>query len=154
MVAVSRRKPKAVSSVAYDQHAVLRLEVEAKLYREDVIALRFGWDLSFLRQMAARHQITLLGLDAYMAEHPTIAARETAAAEQLRREARHDRRRAPATLQPPRERRDFYVPCHVADSAGHALTAEAERRGVARSALLATIIETVVERGAWDSVLP
>ncbi len=158
-----REKRSALSPIPLDDAAISRLVIEAKLYREDVISIRFGWSLEFLRKVAQHRFIALMSIDAYYAEHPAIAMREAAASAELEKQRRGEReqRREPGGLPsvppdppPPTERRSFYVPFHVKPVAGATLTAEARRRGLPRAALVATIIETLVERNAWDSVLP
>lgn len=139
-----------------DEDSIARLRREARDFRDDVIALRFGWDMAFLHGVADKMRIPLSTKADYLRAHPQVAARyattEGAAAGDDDK-AQACGQRGPRIATRTEELRSVNVVLTATPTCRAAIEAEAATRGVKRGTLLTLTIERIVKENLWGEIL-
>lgn len=135
--------------LSVNDDTIARLRKEAGTMRDDVIALRFRWELPYLHEVARRHGITLTTESDYLRAHPNVVARASAA---LAPEGPDARRRYRKRGNDPRPR-DCQVTFWTVAQIDQTISAAADKRNISRSALVADVVEKIAMRNLWDEIL-
>ncbi len=146
-----------IQPLPLDTSTIERLRAEARTFRDDVIALRFGWDLPYLHGVALKTGIVLTTQADYLRAHPEVAARHAEAERALGRAQQRPNWHAPRPPKisvPSDERRDRNLTLCTTPTWCAAVEKEAARRGVKRGTLLTLAVEAIVKKDLWGKILP